>query len=684
MQISMSQLIGLLVSVLGIAGLAICSGARQRTASNANSTPIVAGILMGTLVGGSSTVGTAQLAYHYGLSAWWFTLGGGIACLILALLYCGPWRETGCTTLSGIISKEYGPVAGLTASLLSAVGTFINILSQLISGTAVIAVVMPSLGLLPALLITAAFMALYVISGGIRGVGLVGILKLVLLYVSTIGCGIMVLLLCGGVNGFLDMVQGIDNPEGIAFFSLFARGTSKDLSACLSLILGVMTTQTYAQAVLSGKSDRAARQGALISAVLIPPIGAGGILVGLYMRANYPDIAAKTALTTFATEYLPEVLGGVVLGTLFIAVVGTGAGLAMGISTIIRREIIQRYSDRLSDPKVDDAVSTLLITLVLAFAVYLSAGSLGDTILNFAFMSMGLRGAVIFVPMCCALWLHGKVNPFCALAAIVSGPLMVLLFGTVLRLPGDIDSLFAGVAAALACCAVGLVVGRRKKSIRFVKDAPRISGKYVLVVDSEAYSGAGEIAEWLAERMDIPCYDTEILDEASALSGISRRLLSRYDGLPVVAAYDLTAEEPDALRLPPEGDFIHAQIMACRKLAESGSCILMDRFAAKALEGDPHCVKIFIHADFESRVMAYAADNGVGLATARKKLKKLDRQRSRHYRSVDRAWGHTANYVLSINTTDISPDILAEGLIEYLRSIPGINIPDDRTVADAG
>jgi len=683
MQVSAPQLVGLLVSVLGIAGLAIASGTKRRSASNANSTPIVAGILMGTLVGGSSTVGTAQLAYHYGLSAWWFTLGGGMACLVLALLFCGPWRKTGCTTLSGMISREYGPAAGLAASLLSAVGTFINIISQLISGTAVIAVIAPSLRLIPALIITAAFMALYVISGGIRGVGLVGILKLVLLYVSTIGCGLMVLLLCGGPAGFLEMVRGIDNPEGIRFFSLFARGVSKDLSACLSLILGVMTTQTYAQAVLSGKNDAAARKGALISAVLIPPIGAGGILVGLYMRANYPGIMAKTALTAFATEYLPGVLGGVVLGTLFIAVVGTGAGLAMGISTIIRREIIQRYSDRLADPRVDDAVSKLIIVLVLALAVCLSSGSLGDTILNFAFMSMGLRGAVIFAPMCCALWLSGKVNRHCALAAIVAGPVAVLVFGTLVRLPGSIDALFGGIAAAMACCAVGLAAGRRQKSIRLVGSAPRIRGSYVLAVDSEAYSGAGEVAEQLAARLHIPCYGEEILDEAGAVSGISRRLLGKYDGLPVVAAYDLMAEDAGALRLPPESDFIRAQKLACRNLAERGSCIMLDRFASAAFQSDACCIRVFLHADFESRAARCAAASGIGPAAARRKLKQIDRQRRRYYRNGNRGWGRAENYMLSINATNVAAEVLAEGLLEHLRSIPGVEIPE-RAMADVG
>ena len=37
---------------------------------------------------------------------------------------------------------------------------------------------------------------------------------------------------------------------------LLARGAGKDLGACFSLILGVLTTQTYAQAILLGKSDK--------------------------------------------------------------------------------------------------------------------------------------------------------------------------------------------------------------------------------------------------------------------------------------------------------------------------------------------------------------------------------------------------------------------------------------------
>ena len=449
--------LGLAVTLAGIVGLSIWSGTQVKSGQNQNGMGVVAGVIMGTLIGGSSTIGTAQLAYTYGMSAWWFTLGAGLACLILALVYAKPLRRSGCATLVGIIRREYGESAGMTVSLLSATGTFINIISQLISATAVIAVVLPTLGIRAAVAIAVVFMVLYVIFGGTKGTGMVGIVKMLLLYVTVIACGVLVLHLVGGAGAFADMVHRIDNPNGVRFFSLFARGISTDGGACLSLILGVLTTQTYAQGVLSGRTDRDGLGGALISAFLAPPIGVGGILVGLYMRANaalYPGMTAKTALTTFVTAHMPPLLAGVILGALFVAVVGTGAGLALGISTIVNNDIVKRVTHRFDDEKKLSRLGKLWIVAVLAAAGLLSCGALGDTILQFAFMSMGLRGAVVFTPLLCALWLPGRIHRrWCILSAVVS-PLVVLLFGVWKVFP--VDSLFLGIAASMVIMGVGL------------------------------------------------------------------------------------------------------------------------------------------------------------------------------------------------------------------------------------
>lgn len=462
-----SIIIGIVIAIAAIVGLSIWSGAKKSGGKKSEgiNAAVVAGLIMGTLVGGSSTVGTAQLAYNYGMSAWWFTLGAGVACLVLALVYIRPLRAAGSPTLVGMIAKEYGPGAGLAASILNSVGTFINILSQLLAASAVVVVVLPSLGTAWTIIIAAIVMVLYVVFGGTKGAGIVGILKMGLLYVAMVSCGILALSKLGGVGSVGGVIAGFNADTGRRFGSLFCRGVGTDLGACISLVLGVLTTQTYAQAVLSAKSEGHARVGALVSTVLIPIIGVFGILVGLYMRTvtDPSTFVAKTALTSFILDYsgMPGFLKGIVLGALFIASVGTGAGLALGISTIINRELIQKGKSR---PRLSaDAINKLLIIVVLALATLLSCTPIGDTILNFAFMSMGLRGCTVFAPLCFLIWAKGRVSGKYALGSILGGSLVALVLGVLnlfnkVKLP--CDAVFPGIAVGLVVMFVGLAVGK--------------------------------------------------------------------------------------------------------------------------------------------------------------------------------------------------------------------------------
>ncbi|HHU54057.1 MAG TPA: sodium:solute symporter family protein [Clostridiaceae bacterium] len=454
-----SHFIGVILVLLLVSGLSIYSGYKNKqNYKQKGSSIVVSGLIIGTLVGGSSTIGTAQLAYSYGMSAWWFTLGGGIACLILAVFYVKPLRKTGCYTLVEILSKEYGNRVGFSVSLLSSLGTFINIISQLIASIAVIEVVFPQLPIQVTIAISAVFMIIYVVFGGTTGAGMVGALKTIFLYIAMIACGVLVLNLSGGIASFIDLVKGIDNPQNVHFFSLFARGVNKDLSACLSLILGVVSTQTYAQAIFAGKSDRAGIKGSLISAFLIPPIGIGGILAGLYMRAVNPGLSSKNVLMAFVIEEMPPILGGIIIGTLFIAVIGTGAGLALGVATTIKNDVIHRLSSRSYSEKGEFVLLQILIVITLVFAGILSAGGIGDIILEFAFMSMGLRGAVVFAPLCGALWFSGKVDRKYVLGAVIAAPICVLIFNTIIKLP--IDSLFLGIIVSIVIMIAGFL---RKK-----------------------------------------------------------------------------------------------------------------------------------------------------------------------------------------------------------------------------
>lgn len=113
--------------------------------SRQSSAAIVMGAIVGTLIGGSSTIGTAQLAFSYGISACWFTIGSSVACVLLGTIYCHPLYQNTESTASGIIRKEFGPAAGAISSVVNAGGMFMALIAQMIAAGAVWVLIFPDM-----------------------------------------------------------------------------------------------------------------------------------------------------------------------------------------------------------------------------------------------------------------------------------------------------------------------------------------------------------------------------------------------------------------------------------------------------------------------------------------------------------------------------------------------------------
>ncbi|MCD8140022.1 MAG: sodium:solute symporter family protein [Planctomycetaceae bacterium] len=407
---------------------------------------LVAGSIIGSLVGGASTIGTSQLAFSYGFSAWWFTLGAGLGCLTLGLFFLKPLYTSGTTTLPHFFAREYGRKASTASALLTALGNFLTIASQVLSGVALITAACDANPIFAGV-VTVVLMLAYVVFGGVWGAGMVGIAKTVLICVGVGGCGALALHLQGGMGSFC---TSLDPGR---YFSLVARGAWVDVGAGLSLIFGVLTTQAYIQAVLAAQSLRTALRGAYVCAFLVPLIGVAGIVIGMYMRLHYPDITPATALPRFILEKTPPLLGGMILATLLVTVVGTGAGIALGLSQMLVNDIYKIYIN----PEANDArvllISRLVIGMVLAGALLSVAGNMGAMILNWSYMSMGLRGAVAFAPLCTAVFFPGRIAPGHALAAMIAGPVLVAVAAAVL--PASVDPLFAGVGGSFIVLGLG-------------------------------------------------------------------------------------------------------------------------------------------------------------------------------------------------------------------------------------
>lgn len=424
-----------------------CLGGRKASTSG------VTGILLGALVGGASTVGTVQMAYSYGMTAWWFTLGGGIGCLLLGLRFAVPLRDSNVTTVADYLAKSYGGSSSLcgnaialTATLSSTIGTFISIAAQFLSCTALLRGIFP-LSASSASMLAAISVLGFIASGGLKSFSTLGGAKIILLYFVLTSCFIAAVL-NGGTFRLVTSELSF-HP----WFNPFGRGFIPELGYLLSMIVGVFTTQIYIQSLAAAKDTSTARAGAFTSAILMPPLGLLGVWIGLTVRARGITLPPEKVLSWFIMESFPPLLGGIIWGGILITVIGCAAGLVLGISTNIIKNLMP--VDFIEKHKsYENFIHRGLIGLIVALATIAGISGSGAMILDWSYLSMGLRGSGTFFPFVLSVLKPGLLRPTWALASAIGG-----LTGTILWAFSGFtgDPLFAGLAVSAVCVTFGII-----------------------------------------------------------------------------------------------------------------------------------------------------------------------------------------------------------------------------------
>ena len=354
----------------------------------------VSRVIIATIVGGASTVGTVQMGFKYGISSIIYTFSAGIGCFILGKYFAKPLREKGVTTVSQFIGKTYGEQAQAYSSFFSSIGMFIQVVAQFLAAMAVIETAFPFsriFSFIATLLLTASF----VMIGGIKGSDYIGKLKFYLMYIIMASAAIIAL---GNSNALILAIPKL--PSDLNFFSFSNYGFGKASFDIIATIIGVVSTQTYLQSIFAAKDAQNAKKGLYISSALIPSVGALGALVGIYLRAYHPELAGNSAqaLPFFINHYFPHIVAAIFMSGLLVISIGTAAGLTLGVATNLYVDFLKNYNflsgfrSELNKARLM-ALIALLCTSIVIFAIP------NATILNFTFLSMGLRGASILLPL---------------------------------------------------------------------------------------------------------------------------------------------------------------------------------------------------------------------------------------------------------------------------------------------
>lgn len=191
----------------------------------------------------------------------------------------------------------------------------------------------------------------------------------------------------------------------------------------------------------------------------------------------------------------------------------------------------------------------------------------------------------------------------------------------------------------------------------------------IISIGRQHGSGGREIARLLARELGIKCYDKEIVDEAAKHSDFSRDLINAYDEKRMSAfmlhagGYGLN----ENFRLNMQ--VVSAQFDAIRKIASKGDCIFVGRCADYILRDRSDLVSVFILGDMDERLKCLERRQGLDVATARKKIKEVDKDRSSFYKYYsDQVWGDAQNYDLCINSSRLGVEGTVKVIMDYIKT----------------
>lgn len=407
--------------------------------------PLIAGSIAGTIVGGGATVGTAQLAFSFGLSAWWFTLGSGIALALMGILYAKKMRGSGLTTIPEFLSTCYGKRSEEASSVISSIGILLSIVASTLPGIQILSAFfhvshLTAAGLLLVLVI------LYTFFGGMKSAGIGGILKMAVIFASLFIAGFSAF---QALSAMPDFSQKF--PE-MPWLSLFGEGVQPAMYSLFSVIVGVLCTQTYVQAIFSASTPITAAAGCIAAAAIVIPVGLPSVAIGMYMHAIEPDVLPILVLPAYLLHHEGTLLAGVALGGILLSLIGSIGGLALGVGTMLSHDIVGLLF-KIKDDRKLLLLTRLSVALVLPLAVAIAIFNLDSEVLFWNYLSMALRGGGIFLPLTLAVFKPGCVSKNWAVASMLVSTAAAIATATVFPLP--ISPLFVGLILSAALLAVG-------------------------------------------------------------------------------------------------------------------------------------------------------------------------------------------------------------------------------------
>lgn len=197
--------------------------------------------------------------------------------------------------------------------------------------------------------------------------------------------------------------------------------------------------------------------------------------------------------------------------------------------------------------------------------------------------------------------------------------------------------------------------------------------KTIVTISREFGSGGRDVGKKLAEQLNIPFYDKELIEIAARESGIDKELFeedvlgaSKKMRLLGVLGNSLGGTLSTISELSLNDRMFIVQTNVIETLAQQGPCVIVGRSADYILRSYSNVLNVYIYSDLKSRKERAKQAYGIADRDIESAIRKVDKHRANYYGFyTDREWGRAENYDISMSTSTFGID----GSVEIIRSL---------------
>jgi len=190
--------------------------------------------------------------------------------------------------------------------------------------------------------------------------------------------------------------------------------------------------------------------------------------------------------------------------------------------------------------------------------------------------------------------------------------------------------------------------------------------KKIITISREFGSGGRSVGRMVAERLGIPFYDKELVDQIAVESGFAPKFVEEHGehspGSSLFSYAFAPQGMPGIMNGLSTADFLwNIQCSVILQLAEQGPCVIVGRNADYILKDRPDALHVYVFADVPYRAERIVRRYGESDKSPEQRLNEKDKRRRVNYQHyTGRTWGMSQNYDISLDTGVLGIDQCAD------------------------